>query len=241
MVLPDWSPPGSSAVLAHRGGAALGVANSIEVLALAAEVGTDVVEIDVQELGDGTLVLFHDRRIATGGSDRVLLADIDLATFERLSGSPAALLVELPDRLLPLGLGLYLDVKVVSPDGLRATIDALVTSPLSDSTVIGSFNPDIVTAVVADGRLPASVLYHDRAADPLELAARLGCSIVHPCFDSDPWMVPRLAGAWMDRVHEAGLGVVGWNTNDPALLVEMAAAGFDVICTDDPRLAPLSN
>ncbi len=226
--------------MAHRGGAALGIANSIEVLAVAAEVGTDAVEIDVQELGDGTLVLFHDRRIVDG-ANKVMLADIDRTTFERLSGSPAALLVELPERLRPLGLGLYLDVKVVSPDGLRATIDALVASPLSDSTVIGSFNPDVVTAVVADGRLPASVLYHDRAADPLELAAHLGCSIVHPCFDSDPWMVPRLAGAWMARVHEAGLGVVGWNTNDPALLVEMAAAGFDVICTDDPRLAPVSN
>lgn len=234
-MLPFRGTGGWPAVMAHRGGALLGPANSVEVLAAAAAAGSDVVEIDVQELGDGSLVLFHDGSIVEG-EQRHRLIDLDLAQFESMSGSSAVMLAELPERLVPLGLGLYLDVKRVTGPGLASLLDVIATSAVAERAVIGSFSVDTAAAVVADGRLPASVLYHDRTLDPLALASSIGCTIVHPCFDSDPWMVARLAGEWMERVHEAGVAVVGWNVNDSALLKEMAAAGFDVLCTDDPRL-----
>ena len=226
---------GRAAVIAHRGGAALGPANSVEVLAAATGAGADAVEIDVQELGDGSLVLFHDRSIVDG-EQRYRLGDLDLDQFESLASARAVLLDELPERLQPLGLGLYLDVKHVSASGLVSLLDSIANSSIAERSVIGSFSMDIVLAVVRDGRLPASMLYHDRSLDPVVLAAQVGCRIMHPCFDSDPWMVARLAGAWMERVHEAGVAVVCWNSNDPAVLAEMAVAGFDAVCTDDPRL-----
>ncbi|MEQ1702462.1 MAG: glycerophosphodiester phosphodiesterase family protein [Ilumatobacteraceae bacterium] len=235
MGLPFGGTGGWPAGIAHRGGALLGPANSVEVLAAAAVAGADAVEIDVQELGDGSLVLFHDGSIVEG-EQRYRLIDLDLAEFEALSGGRAVMLAELPERLVSLGLGLYLDVKRVTGPGLASLLDVIATSSVAERAVIGSFSVDTAAAVVADGRLPASVLYHDRNADPLALAASIGCSIVHPCFDSDPWMVARLAGDWMERVHEAGVSVVGWNVNDSALLQEMADAGFDLLCTDDPRL-----
>jgi glycerophosphoryl diester phosphodiesterase len=49
-------------------------------------------------------------------------------------------------------------------------------------------------------------------------------------------MLDRLAGAWMQRVHDAGVAAIGWNSNRPALLDAMVRAGFDAVCTDDPRL-----
>jgi glycerophosphoryl diester phosphodiesterase len=226
-----------SSVIAHRGGAALGVANSVAVMELAAASGADVVEIDVQELGDGELVLFHDSTVTHEGH-AIRLHDIGRDRFEELIDGPATPFTSLAERLPPLGLGLYLDVKRVTADGLIRIIDSLVASPLRARSVIGSFSAGVVRGVVADGRLPASLLYHDRSADPLSLAAELDVRIVHPCFDSDPWMVGRMAGAWMERVHAGGLCVVGWNSNDAVVLGEMIAAGFDAICTDDPRLVP---
>lgn len=235
--LPFAHREGWASVIAHRGGAALGTANSMHVMELAAESGADVVEIDVQELGDGSLVLFHDSMIVRG--DQVSrLCDVGLEQFEDLVEGPATPFSSLADRLPALGLGLYLDVKRVTADGLARIVDVLAESALSATAVIGSFSSDVVSSVVADGRLPASLLYHDRDADPVALAAALGIRIVHPCFDNDPWMVGRMAGPWMERVHGAGLCVVGWNSNDPELLREMNDAGFDALCTDDPRVVP---
>ena len=235
MLIPFVDSGVRPAVIAHRGGAALGPANSVVVLGAAAAAGADAVEIDVQELADGSLVLFHDGSVRDGDVRR-RLSELSLDQFQSLIGAHATLFADLPARLEPLGLGLYLDVKKVSAVGLQSLLDIVAGSPIAERAVIGSFSVEIAAAVVADGRLPASVLYHDRSLDPLALVEAVGCRIVHPCFDSDPWMVARMAGEWMSRVHDAGIGVVCWNSNDTATLNEMAAAGFDALCTDDPRL-----
>ncbi len=234
-------------VLAHRGGAALGAENSIEVLAAAASFGADAVEIDIQELGDGSLILAHDgvvrRRLIRG---RVRLRSIDRSRYERLTRRPAVTVADLVDRVGRMttgpdtarpSLSLYLDVKSVSPAGVERLIETVAQGPLRDHTVVGSFSAKIVKLVAADGRLPASILYGDRQADPLQLQTELGCAFVHPCFDSAPSMVDELAGVWMERAHRAGLTVVSWNTNDARLIARMVDAGFDLICTDDPRIA----
>ncbi len=225
-----------AAILAHRGGASLGAANSTDAVVLAVAAGADAVELDLQELGDGTLVITHDGGIWTDGQ-RAMLRDMDLARFVALSNGPAVLLQTMIDLLAALPTGLYLDVKRVTVPGLLRAIDAVSASAIAGRTVIGSFDLTVAGTVAEDGRLPASVLYRDTSFDPLELAERTGCSMVHPCFDDEPWMVGQLAGGWMERVHAAGLAVVGWNSNDSALLAEMVAAGFDALCTDDPRVS----
>lgn len=234
-MITGWPSRDGCSALAHRGGASLGPPNSLAVVELAATAGAHAVEIDVQELADGTLVLFHDSKVEVG-EQVVPLAHLLADDVERASGVALPTLAELLDLLTLVPLGLYLDVKRVTESGLRRAIDAVCASPIRDRAVVGSFDPGIVGHVVADGRLRASLLYHDTTLDPLALADRYGCALVHPCFDHQPWMVERLAGEWMDRVHSAGLSVVGWNTNDAELLAAMSVAGFDAVCTDDPRL-----
>src|SRR5689334_4599784 len=63
---PTWLVSGEMAIVAHRGGAALGPENSIEVLEAAQAAGAAAVEVDVHELGDGSLVLTHDGHIVAG-------------------------------------------------------------------------------------------------------------------------------------------------------------------------------
>lgn len=230
-----WLPDRRPAVLAHRGGAALGAENSLDVLALAGPAGADAVEIDVYELGDGTLVLDHDGFVADG-TEWLWLRDLDLDRFRSLRGG-AATLDDLLARLAPLPLGLYLELKLVTPGGVERAVDAVCESPMRDRTAIGSFRTDIVAAVADDGRLPASILFRDGFVDVRTLAADLGATIVHPCFDDTPGMLDLMAGAWMGRLHDAGLTVVGWNANDAGLLTRQRDVGLDVLCTDDPRLA----
>lgn len=222
-------------MVAHRGGALLGPENTIETVVMAAGAGADAVEVDLQELGDGTLVVAHDATIRRRWR-RVRLGDIDVAHFVALTGGRVVLLEALIERMEDLPTGLYLEIKTVTTGGLRRALDLLCSSSLADRALVGSSHLDRVREVADDGRLPASVMYRDGSLDPVALAARTGCSVVHPGFDGKPWMVEQLAGEWMDKVHSAGHHVIGWNCNDPGVLQKMADAGFDAVCTDDPRL-----
>jgi glycerophosphoryl diester phosphodiesterase len=234
-VIVDWPAAGGCAVMAHRGGALVGPANSLATIRRSIDLGAHAVEVDIHELADSSLVLFHDRHVPTAAGP-VPVADLDLPDLTHLAGAVDTV-GDLLDCAAGAQVGLYLDVKDVSGAALLRLIDAVAAAGLTNRAVVGSFDRAVVEHVVADGRLEASVLYHDPTSDPLELAATLGCRIVHPCFDFLPHMVARFARDWMGPIHDAGLAAVGWNSNDPRLLAQMRAAGFDVLCTDDPRLA----
>ena len=235
-MIEGWPARDGCSTLAHRGGALLGPANSLAVIERSAAAGAHAVEIDLHELADGSLVLFHDSSVVIDGV-RVRLATLAADALQQAIGAPPVHLSGLLALLDQHPIGLYLDVKRISAVGLIRAIDAVCATTLAERTIVGSFDRRVAGTVSLDGRLRASILYRDTHIDPLELALSLGCAAVHPCFDDQPWMVEQLAGPWMQRVHEAGLAVVGWNSNDAELLAAMRAAGFDVLCTDDPRLA----
>src|SRR5207249_5916585 len=52
-------PDGNSARVGHRGASALAPENTLRALELAVELGCDMLEFDVLDLADGTLVLAH--------------------------------------------------------------------------------------------------------------------------------------------------------------------------------------
>lgn len=234
-VLPHWLGR-SPAVLAHRGGGALGPENSLDTLRLAAHHGADAVEIDVQQLGDDTLVLHHDAFVIDG-EDWRWLRDLTLDEFSRLHERPVTA-TDLLECIVATNLGVYLELKAVGRAGVDRLVSGVVEHGMAERTVIASFRHDITARVAADGRVVAAALYRDRFADPVALAHDLGCHVLHPCFDGDDGMIDLMRGAWIDRVHDHGVAVVGWNTNDVDVLRRMVDAGFDVVCTDDPRCRP---
>jgi glycerophosphoryl diester phosphodiesterase len=65
-------PEGRFARVGHRGASALAPENTLQALELAVELGCDMLEFDVLDLADGTLVLAHsnDLREASHGAAR---------------------------------------------------------------------------------------------------------------------------------------------------------------------------
>lgn len=234
--LPTWLIDDDMAIIAHRGGASLGQENSTEVLGLARDAGAAAVEADVQELADGSLVMLHDGYVLVGDAWH-WVRELSRAELSTLTDRTVTTLDAFLDAITASGLGLYLELKAVSPDGVIRAIDAVMRAGLEDLTIIGSFRADIVARVGEDGRLPASILYRDPWTDPLALANDLGCHVVHPCYDNDPWVIDLMIGPWMERLTRAGIAVVGWNVNDRALLERMRACRLNAACTDDPRIA----
>lgn len=71
-------------VFAHRGGGGLFPENTLEAFKYSAQMGVDVLELDVHSTSDGTLVVMHDERVdrTTNGSGRV--SEMTLAELKKL-------------------------------------------------------------------------------------------------------------------------------------------------------------
>ena len=72
---------GRTAVIAHRGGAGLRPENTLAAFAHAAQLGADVLEMDLRLTADGTIVVLHDPTVdrttdGTGRVDAMALADL---------------------------------------------------------------------------------------------------------------------------------------------------------------------
>ena len=218
--------------IGHRGAAALAPENTIESLRLALELGCDLVEFDVHELG-GTLVLVHDRPAGTA------------------PGLPT--LDEALAFLAPTEAGVHLDLKAAGAEG--AVAEALRRRGLVERTVVSSFRPETLRALAAaepgvrlgltypeDRRglgqrravapLVGPALAAMRAALPFRLSrvlvgAGASAAILHFAVASK---------AAVERCHSLGAPVLVWTVDEHAWVARLDSMGVDGVITNDPRI-----
>jgi len=239
-------PAGGFARVGHRGASALAPENTLEAFELAVELGCDMLEFDVLDLADGTLVLVHElRRSARRGPLGVLreltpkLPTLDeaLAFFvERLPG--VGLQVDLKRRGIEAGVVEALRRHGVLERSWVSTFDAVSLRRLAELEPTlprsytlprdrfgiskrGPLAPVVRGALASVGaslprRLPA-LLARARA-----VAVTLHHSIASP--------------AAIARAHELDAAVYVWTVDDPALVERLVRAGADGIITNDPRV-----
>jgi glycerophosphoryl diester phosphodiesterase len=217
--------------IGHRGAAALAPENTLESIALAVELGCDLVEFDVHAV-DGSLVLAHDRPRAARG-----LPSLD----EALS------------FLGDAGAGVHLDLK--SPGAEREIAAALRRHGLVERTLVSSFRSGTLRAMhlVEPGVRLGRTYPQDRtglAQQPAfmpvvrpvvgalrqALARRIGgllarsratVAVLH-------WAV--VSEAVVARCRALGAPVLVWTVDDPGLLPRLDALGVDGVITNDPRI-----
>lgn len=212
-------------LIAHRGGAACGPENSPEAIAEAARRGATDVEIDVNMTADGVLVAIHDGALPGGGW-------ISERPFRELS-VPA--LDDVLAATATAGIGLYLDVKQLLPDGavtLRAALDRF---GLADRTVGASFRSDLALALKREAGITTSVLFHDPGIDLHSLVTGTGCDFVHPCFDVFPDPLALFTPEWAAAARRVA-GIIAWNTDDVATARTVYSRGATGVCSDDPAV-----
>lgn len=224
--------------IGHRGAAAHGPDNSLAAIGKAAELGADMVEIDVQVTEDGHPVVIHDLFVTTadgqvlpvGRSSLAQLRQVDLGDGERIPT-----LDEVIQRCRAEGLGLYIELK----EGRAATAVAAAygRGELGGWAITASFRPDWVAAVKELApQAVTSILFSAVSVDPVALAQSVGAAYVHPCWERYPDPSQLLTPTWMARVRAAGLGVICWHEERPAQIAALAQIGVDGICSDAPEL-----
>jgi glycerophosphoryl diester phosphodiesterase len=229
--------------IGHRGAAAHALDNSLAGIDAAARLGADAAEIDVQLTRDGIAVAAHDLAVRGADGRARLIADSTLAELRATSGGPTptdggaalATLDEIIARCQAQRLGLYLELKAGA--AITPMLECLRRHDF-DEVIVGSFRPDWLADLKQIApQVPTSVLFSSPAIDACALAAAAHADYVHPCWESrDARPDALLTEAWVARVRAAGLGIISWHEERPAVIAGLRSRGVDGICSDRPEL-----
>jgi glycerophosphoryl diester phosphodiesterase len=249
-------PPGEFAKVGHRGASALAPENTLAALGLAVELGCDMLEIDVLDLVDGTLVLAHSTRLreVSHGAARGRVRGRTLEglrvfapNLPTLDEALAYCATELP------GVALQLDLKRRGIE--RAVVDAVRRHGVLDRSWVSGVDAGGLRVIAElEPQLPrAFTLPRDRFGiskrGPLAPVVRgslaaVGASLPRRLPEILRWVGAQAAtlhhsvcsAAAIARAHEVGAAVYAWTVDEPALAQRLVDWGADGIITNDPRI-----
>jgi glycerophosphoryl diester phosphodiesterase len=246
---------GRPLLIGHKGAAALEPENTLRSLSRAVELGCDLVEFDVLDLEDGTLVLAHSDDLVevSHGAARGRVRSQTLEGLREVAP-------ELPtfDEALDLlgsngGVGLHVDLKW---HGYEATAaEAIRRHGLVERTVVSTFHAGSLRELaVLEPSLQRGLTYpfDRRGVSRRRLLAPVAATALVTIRSALPRRITRMlerarAGAAMlhhsvvsraavDRAHAHGAAVLAWTVDDEPALRRMLDAGVDGVITNDPQI-----
>lgn len=221
--------------IAHRGASAHAAENSREAFEKAAELGSDMVELDLRLSADDVPVVSHDEDLQRLFGIKARVADLSMQQLRAQTDIMS--FAEVVELCRTLYLGLYLDIKAINRAGAEQVFAVLDEQHMTDYTIFSSFQPDVVAEIKAlQPHAQTSILFHSTHIDPVQIAKALDADYVHPCWEHEPQPHGLLTADWLADVRAAGLGVICWHEERPAEIAALKALGVTGICSDQPEL-----
>ena len=177
----------------HRGASGHAPENTLPAFRMAADMGADGVELDVQETKDGVLVVCHDETVDRTSNGAGWVKDFTFEEIRKLdfSGGNAAYeglkipsMEEVLDLLAPTGLTINIELKtgIVFYDRIEEKILQLVRNKnWEDRVIYSSFNHYSVRRIKElDPAAKTGLLYADGPIDMPGYGKRIGADALHP-------------------------------------------------------------
>ncbi len=229
--------------LAHRGARMQAPENTLPAFRLAAELGADGIELDVQLSKDGALVIMHDFNVDKTTNGHGPVASMTLTELKALdagshfsaefAGTPIPTLQEVFSALGPvLLINVELKSMVLKDNGLEAEVIRVIEDfGLQDRVLLSSFNPfSLMRAYRINPKIKRGLLW---ATDlPFYLRWLWFKSLTHRDMFHPQWdaTTPQM----VQKEHALGHLVNVWTCNEPEGMRKMLALGVDAIMTDYP-------
>ena len=233
-------------IYAHRGASGYAPENSLRAFDLAADMGANGVELDVQMTKDGRLVVFHDETLDRVTEGHGLLSEhtyeelLRFPLVRALGGTkedPIPLLRDVLALLHRRGLRVNIELKNSRnpfPGMEELCIRQVHEAHMEESTLYSSFNHYSLTCVKElDPNARCGILYEAALLHPWRYAAAMGFDALHPHF-SEPLCIAQDEVA---QAHRLGLEVNPWTVNDEDMLRLAVAKGCDRIISNYPDRA----
>jgi glycerophosphoryl diester phosphodiesterase len=230
---------GAPAVIAHRGYSSITPENTLAAMAAGARAGADWVEIDVATSADGVPYVLHDNTVDRTTDGTGALPSLSSAVLDGLDAgswfSPALAGQPLPrfsaalDEFQRSAADLLLEIK--GPE-TRAELERIVglirERGLIGRVLVQSFDEQALRDVYAiEPKLRLGLLRSTLDADPVAVARALHAVTYNPSWSA---LAPR-----KEAVHDlnrAGIAVMPYTVDDPAVWAQMRDAGVDGIITN---------
>ena len=227
---------GRPMIVGHRGAKGLAPENTLAAFQVAADLGIDGVEFDVQRTKDGQLIVFHDEDVARVSdrtssileltSDEIKQLDVGSLFAPEFKGTPPPTLAEAFDLFKQTDLLLFLELK--EPwryPGIEAEVAAVIRDyDLVERIQVRSFYHDALYAVHAVApEIPLSELWLDRLPTDEE--------VTFNTVDA-PYIL--LQADEIARLHAHGQHVTAWVVSELSDAQRLIEAGIDSITTDYP-------
>lgn len=242
-------------VLAHRGGGGLHPENTLGAFEYSAEMGVDVLELDVHSTADGVLVVLHDATVdrTTNGSGRISAMTLEAVkkldagykfstdggqTFPfRGKGITIPTLQEIFNALPEQTFNV--EPKQAEPSVTKPLCELIRARKMTDKIIVGSFRQTAIDEFRAECTEVAT------SATPREVSQFLamyktgiGASYTPPM---QALQIPEKLGSlqivtkdFVETAHKLNLQVHVWTINDPADMQRLIETGVDGIMTDYP-------
>jgi glycerophosphoryl diester phosphodiesterase len=225
-------------VIGHRGASGTRPENTLVSFRRAAELGADMVELDVQLTRDGEVVVMHDATLERTTDGRGSVRDHSLAELRRLDAGrwfdPAYAGERVPtlaEVFEAVALAVNVELKPCGDDGLEAaTLGVVEAAGALGRVVFSSFEARALQRLRALApRAELAVLWNrGPIAGAIERARGVAARALHIRKDA-------LAPATLAAARGAHLAVRVWTVNEPAEIGWPTVAGVDGVFSDFPE------
>ena len=228
----------------HRGASGHAPENTLPAFLMAADMGADGVELDIQQTRDGVIVVCHDETVDRTSNGVGWVKDYSFEEIRRLdfsNGNAAYEGVKIPameevfDLLAPTGLTINIELKtgIVFYGQIEEKILALAKRKgWEDRVIYSSFNHYTVrriTELNPDAKV--GLLYGDGPIDMPGYGHRLGADALHPAYYN------LFYPDFMEDSRKYGLDVNVWTVNSTEELLQCLKLGVNAVITNYPAKA----
>lgn len=232
-------------IYGHRGASAFAPENTLEAFQMAADMGADGVELDVQLTRDGIPVVVHDERLERVSDGRgwvkdCTLKDLKAMRFNRVmpdfGETRIPTLEEVFQLLRKTGLGINIELKnsLIPYEGMEEKVMALIDRCFERERIIfSSFSHASMMKVKRIApEMICGLLYDASLVKPWVYAQAVGADAIHPHYAEV--ITP---GGECAAAHRAGIRVHVWTVNDEEVIRRTLAEGADILITNYPDRA----
>ncbi len=245
-------------VMAHQGGADLAPSNTMAAFRNAAQMGVDVLELDVHTTKDGVVVVIHDATVDRTTNGVGSVHDLTLSELQKLDAgyrfSPdngqtfpfrgqGVAIPTLQEVLSAFpALRINIEIKQANPPMEQAVAELIQQAGAQNRVLVVASNQDVIErfrALMPDVATGAS----ESEVRGFFYAQTLRVSAFYRP-TADALQVPEnfgniqvLSPHFVQAAHAREVAVHAWTINDPEAMRRLLAMGVDGIITDRPDLA----
>ncbi len=224
-------------VTAHRGISEGYPENTIASFRGAYEDGADWIELDVQQLKDGNLIICHDKNVkrVTGVNRNVWDMTLEEAKSLDVDGEPMPTLDEAIEFAIETGIRLNIEIK---PTGHETNLEEEVVASIEKylfqpNCVVSSFNHNSLKKVKELDPMITTGYITDVAAGQMEEIEQVDIIAIEPTFVTE---------SMVSAIHNEGMQVWVWTVNNEDNIIRMIDHDVDNIITDRvPLVKELAN